>query len=80
MGLFSSLERTLPKQGEEVLYSYGAHSDDTLFAEYGFVIGSPANADDSIVVTRRVEKLFAKLNDAEAARKKGILEDLHYWG
>lgn len=69
------------KAGEEVVFSYGAHSDDTLLAEYGFVIGAPANTDHTVDVSGRVERLFQQqMGKEEYIRKKGILQEWDYWG
>lgn len=69
------------KQGEEVVFSYGAHGDDTLLTEYGFCIGAPANTDHTVEVSERVRKLlFEVCGDTEGQRKQQILSDADYWG
>lgn len=61
-------------------YSYSAHSDYILFAEYGFAIGMPENTDNSLDVTNRVLALFENLESQERELKKSILEANGYWG
>ena len=63
------------------MYTYGTHSNDTLLAEYGFVLDSDAgNKDDSIEVTRYFAKLLQRLDTKEAESKEVILKNLQYWG
>ncbi|KAJ7632599.1 hypothetical protein FB45DRAFT_912897 [Roridomyces roridus] len=63
---------TVTEPGTELHLTYGAHSNRTLFVEYGFVI--PADgARAEVDVQDLVETLFS--ND-----KKEILEDAGYWG
>lgn len=65
-------------KGEEVCYSYGAHAEDTLLAEYGFVLGAAHNSDDSVDVTSLVEPLF--LGSDEGKEKAELLKTKDYWG
>lgn len=75
------------KKGEEVFYEYGAHADDTLLAEYGFLVGWPGsekggklgNPSNNVDVTERVEALFAKLPKEDGDKKREILDSHGYW-
>lgn len=66
--------------GDEVLFSYGAHHDSTLLAEYGFVLGLPTNVDNSLDISTYIEECFDQLDPVEAAVKRSYLEDASYWG
>ena len=57
--------------GEEVLFSYGAHNNDTLWAEYGFLLEE--NRMDAI----RIDKLVVEdLSD----KQKNMLAEYGYFG
>jgi len=75
-----STKTFLIKKGEEVKYSYSAHSDYILLAEYGFALGMPANTDNVLDVTQRVIQLFEDLEEEERELKKSILKANDYWG
>lgn len=75
-----SKKRIQINKGEEVKYTYSAHSDYILFAEYGFALGMPANTDNVLDVTKRVMHLFEELEAEEQNLKKSILEANGYWG
>ncbi|KAJ6547545.1 hypothetical protein B0H19DRAFT_954756 [Mycena capillaripes] len=71
---------TSTKPNEELYLTYGAHSNRTLFIEYGFVV--PCAPDDpraEVDVQDIVEPLFENRED-EGAVKKKMLEDSGYWG
>jgi hypothetical protein len=72
--------KCLPRKDEEIFYSYGAHSDDVLLAEYGFVLGHPTNTNHSFNVTQHVEAFFDGLEADESKRKRKALEDAKYTG
>ena len=57
--------------GEEILLSYGAHTNDVLWAEYGFVLDG--NEDDAI----RIDKLVL---DSLDNKQKDLLADYGYLG
>jgi hypothetical protein len=63
-----------------VNYSYSALSEYSLLAEYGFVLGMPANKDGCLDVTDRVLQLFDLLPKEEKVLKQSILEANNYWG
>ena len=71
---------TLLRKGEEIFYSYGTHSEDTLLSEYGFVLGEDGNSDDSVDVTELVQKLFETLPAQEKDEKIQLLQNHQYWG
>jgi hypothetical protein len=71
---------TLLRKGEEIFYSYGTHSEDTLLSEYGFVLGEDGNSDDSVDVTELVQKLFERLPAQEKDEKIQVLQNHQYWG
>ena len=73
-------KQALIREGEEIFYTYGAHSDDTLLAEYGFVLGVPLNSDNNVDVTQRVEALFHRLDAGERVDKVDLLTEHQYWG
>ncbi|KAF7304868.1 SET domain-containing protein [Mycena kentingensis (nom. inval.)] len=62
--------------GEELFLTYGAHSNRTLYVEYGFVVAAD-DARAEIDVQDLVEPLF--LGD-DGTRKRQILTDAGYWG
>jgi len=71
---------TPTKPGEELYLTYGAHSNKTLFVEYGFVV--PCAPDDpraEVDVQDIVEPLFESQGNDGAAKKK-MLQDSGYWG
>lgn len=73
-------KQILIREGDEIFYTYGAHSDDTLLAEYGFVLGVPLNSHNNVDVTQRVEALFHRLDTAEREEKVDLLREHQYWG
>ena len=73
-------KQKLIREGDEIFYTYGAHSDDTLLAEYGFVLGVPLNSDNNVDVTHRVEALFHRLDAGERVDKVDLLTEHQYWG
>lgn len=62
------------------MYSYSSLSEYSLFAEYGFVLGMPANKDSVLDVTDRVVEMYEELEEEERELKKDILEANGYWG
>ncbi|KAJ7273695.1 hypothetical protein B0H12DRAFT_1090656 [Mycena haematopus] len=71
---------TATKSGEELHLTYGAHSNKTLFVEYGFVV--PCTPDDpraEVDVQDIVEPLFEHQGNDGAVKKK-MLQDSGYWG
>jgi hypothetical protein len=71
---------TPTKPGEELYLTYGAHSNKTLFVEYGFVV--PCAPDDpraEVDVQDIVEPMFENQGNDGAAKMK-ILQDSGYWG
>ncbi|EXJ95066.1 hypothetical protein A1O1_00184 [Capronia coronata CBS 617.96] len=62
--------------GEEVLLGYGAHSNDLLWNEYGFIMGGDGNVSDGVQLD---EVVLASLTDAQkkTLEKAGYLGD--YW-
>lgn len=64
-------ERSIPA-GQELLLSYGAHGNDTLWTEYGFVMD--ANGDDSI---RGFDEVIL---DGLTGAEKDVLEGASYLG
>ena len=73
---------TITRKGEEIFYSYGAHSEDTLLSEYGFVLGGAEglNSGNSIDVTELVFQCFEALPDTEKKEKLELLRDHQYHG
>ncbi|KAJ7285853.1 hypothetical protein C8J57DRAFT_1286003 [Mycena rebaudengoi] len=63
-------------RGQEMYLTYGAHSNKTLFVEYGFVTTGTCGEVD---VQDLVERLF-KDKGQEGNIKKEILEESGYWG
>jgi hypothetical protein len=61
------------KPGEEVMTSYGAHGEDTLMVEYGFLMGGDTNAWDGVGIDGVV---LATLKVEE----KKLLEDYGFLG
>ncbi|KAJ7109358.1 hypothetical protein C8R44DRAFT_802311 [Mycena epipterygia] len=69
---------TPTKAGDELYLTYGAHSNRTLFVEYGFVAAcAPDDPRAEVDVQDLVEHLFQG-NEGEA--KKKMLQDSGYWG
>jgi hypothetical protein len=59
--------------GEEIVTSYGAHGEDTLMVEYGFLMGGDTNSWDGVGIDGVV---LATLN----AEEKKLLEDYGFLG
>lgn len=76
----SERSSVITRKGDEIFYSYGAHADDTLLSEYGFVLNQPGNSDDSVDVSDFVEALFEDLPSAERDAKRELLESRQYLG
>ncbi|KAK7014878.1 hypothetical protein R3P38DRAFT_2998161, partial [Favolaschia claudopus] len=71
---------TLTKAGEELYLTYGAHSNRTLYVEYGFVI--PCSLDDpraEVDVQDIVESIFNE-QGLDGTVKKKMLQDSGYYG
>ncbi|KAH9812545.1 hypothetical protein DFH28DRAFT_1084354 [Melampsora americana] len=69
------------QKGDEILFSYGSHSNLTLWSEYGFII-KPYNRWNSIDITSEVLELFEKDDDDdddELIEKLSILKESDYW-
>lgn len=75
-----SKKTILTPKDSEVMYSYSSLSEYSLFAEYGFVLGMPANKDSVLDVTSPVLRMFEELEEEERELKKSILEANDYWG
>ncbi|GJN88665.1 hypothetical protein Rhopal_001631-T1 [Rhodotorula paludigena] len=67
------------RDGDELAFSYGAHEDSMLCAEYGFVVGRD-NEYNAVEIDRFVEALFDAQEGGEGEVKKGVLRDEGYWG
>ncbi len=72
------------KKGEEISFPYGSHSDETLFAEYGFVPFTTASNEDGnpwaeVKVDEWFERELRKLGAEEYEAKKCLLEREGYW-
>ncbi|KAJ6502567.1 hypothetical protein C8R45DRAFT_977015 [Mycena sanguinolenta] len=71
---------TVTKPGEELFLAYGAHSNKTLFVEYGFVVPcAPEDPRSEVDVQDIVEPLFEQQGNDGAVKKK-MLQDSKYWG
>jgi hypothetical protein len=72
---FHSKRKTkyLYRRGDKVTFPYGAHDDETLLAEYGFVLASGANRYNTVDVTADVERLIG-------SERVAILENHGYKG
>lgn len=66
------------KTNDELGFTYGAHEDPMLLAEYGFTLGG-TNFYNHVSVDRELENLFENLEE-EGKIKRGVLEDEGYWG
>lgn len=65
-------------EGDELGFTYGAHEDEMLLAEYGFALG-PTNVYNNVSLDSAIEDLFG-LQGESGSIKRGILEDEGYWG
>lgn len=65
------------RKGDEILFSYGSHSNSTLWSEYGFII-KPYNRWNSIDITSSVLDLFMNSND-HSIERLSILKESNYW-
>ncbi|KIY50871.1 SET domain-containing protein, partial [Fistulina hepatica ATCC 64428] len=83
--VFQSSAGTETRAGEELYLSYGAHSNRTLFVEYGFVNEVSQAAlesgavDGELDIQHFVEKLFVELGTL-GNWMRSILEGEGYWG
>lgn len=69
---------TPTKAGDELYLTYGAHSNRTLFVEYGFVAAcAPDDPRAEVDVQDLVEHLF---QGKDGETKKKMLQDSGYWG
>lgn len=63
------------KENDEIGFTYGAHENSMLLAEYGFILSE--NPFNNVNIDKEILELF--LGD-EGEVKRGILEDQGYWG
>lgn len=68
---FEIITKTTVKAESEILLSYGAHGNDVLWAEYGFMMAE--NGNDSILLD---EIVCAGIKDVD----REVLEECGYWG
>ena len=83
LDLFDSLpvgDSVFVRKGDEVAFSYHAHSDDELLAEYGFALGFDRNPDNLLDVTFDVEELYNGLEGNVKQQKLALLEQHDYRG
>ncbi|EGG12613.1 uncharacterized protein MELLADRAFT_86782 [Melampsora larici-populina 98AG31] len=67
------------RKGDEILFSYGSHSNLTLWSEYGFLIRPKfSNGWNSVEITREVLGLFEDDHD-DGVQKLSVLKDSTYW-
>lgn len=74
------------KEGEELFISYGAHSEETLWVEYGFMLGGEKNQWDSVDIdtvvfndSRMTDEMRTKLKDAEYEGEYTLTRDGVCW-
>ncbi|KAH6918599.1 hypothetical protein BKA70DRAFT_1457475, partial [Coprinopsis sp. MPI-PUGE-AT-0042] len=77
---------SMSREGDELFLRYGSHTNQFLFAEYGFVNPAPpasTSAGDgtygSINISPDIEDLF-HARGCVGRRMKAVLEDEGYWG
>jgi len=73
----SSSKSPCVRQGEEITFTYGPHSNATLLTEYGFIT-SEHNPWDSIDVTDQIVALFDPSNQAHLTKIE-LLKSTDYW-
>lgn len=73
----SSIKPPCIRQGEEITFTYGPHSNATLFTEYGFIT-SEHNPWDSIDVTDQIVALFDHSNQTHLTKIE-LLKSTDYW-
>lgn len=67
--------------GEEVVFAYGLHSDDVLFADYGFVGEPDANSWNEVLLDEIIEReIWQTVDKSQADLKKQVLEMHDYLG
>jgi hypothetical protein len=84
---FILLSPNLPShKGDELFLRYGAHTNQFLFVEYGFVNPAPLSLDSSqentygsIDISADVEGLFCSLGSV-GEQMRAALEEEGYWG
>ena len=62
--------------GEQVLFQYGTHSNDLLFAEYGFI--EEGGIHGSVEVEGLVRELWEKCDGQD--EKEAVLKSVNCWG
>ncbi len=62
--------------GEELVTTYGSHSEDTLMVEYGFLLGGVENKSDGVAIDWSVLASVSQLDSAEDYKE--ALEDHGY--
>lgn len=73
------------KEGDELFLRYGAHTNQFLFVEYGFVNPAPLgstsseNTYGSIDISPIVEDLF-RARGSTGRQMRAVLEEEGYWG
>lgn len=68
------------KAGQEVVFAYGVHSDDVLFADYGFVPHEPGPWNEVVLDDMIERELWSTMDEPAAALKKQVLEMHDYLG
>ncbi|SCV69285.1 BQ2448_2305 [Microbotryum intermedium] len=66
------------RQGDELVFSYGAHANALLMAEYGFSLGVTNPDNNNLDVSAYIEQLL--LDDPQGSVKRDLLEAEGYWG
>ncbi len=64
------------KEGDEILFEYGSHSNDVLFAEYGFVESDGRYGE--VDVGWAVDELWREVEGGKA--KEEVLRVIGCWG
>ncbi|KDE06525.1 hypothetical protein, variant [Microbotryum lychnidis-dioicae p1A1 Lamole] len=65
------------RQGDEFIFSYGAHDNALLMAEYGFSLGPNNLENNNLDLSSYVEQLV--LDDPHGSAKRDLLEAEGYW-
>lgn len=70
---FTAVTTSDIKADAEILFSYGSHTNDTLWSEYGFLLASSSNTSDSILLDSII---LESLSDEQCS----VLDDHGYLG